>query len=86
LGWLGSVPAASALRRLQLATQRGGIPAFLFRPLSESAHTSAAELRIACESLPPGSAPLEPGARLQLLKSRGGRREAFTVYWNHGKA
>ncbi len=84
LGWPGAVPSGSALRRLQLATQRGGAPAFLFRPLSEAARSSAAELRIACESLPADESM--PGARLQLLKSRGGRRHAFTVYWNHGQA
>ena len=50
LGWPAAVPSGSALRRLQLATQRGGAPAFLFRPLSEAARSSAAELRIACES------------------------------------
>lgn len=84
LGWPGPAPSTTALRRLQLATQRGGAPAFLFRPLSEAARSSAAELRIACEPLS-ADEPM-PGARLQLLKSRGGRRQSFIVHWNHGTA
>jgi len=84
LGWPGLAPATTALRRLQLATQRGGAPAFLFRPSSEAARASAAELRILCEPLHTDTP--KPGARLQLLKSRGGRRQPFVVYWDHGQA
>jgi hypothetical protein len=83
LGWPAAVPSGSALRRLQLATQRGGAPAFLFRPLSEAARSSAAELRIACESLPAAEEPwwaaaclhgvLEPWPGVSASRRRDGR-------------
>ena len=63
------------LRRLQLITQRHRAPAFLFRPLEAACEASPAELRISFE-------PLPAGARLQLLKSRGGRREPFELRWD----
>jgi len=85
LGWPGPRPAATALRRLQLAAQHAGAPAFLFRSLQEASHASAAELRITCEPLSVATAdPDQQSARLQLLKSRGGRRTPFVVCWNHG--
>lgn len=64
----------SALRRLQLATQRSQVPAFLFRPLDEAAQSSPAELRLVFE-------PSLEGGRLQLLKSRGGERRPLDILW-----
>jgi cell division inhibitor SulA/protein ImuA len=63
------------LRRLQLVTQRHRAPAFLFRPLEAACEASPAELRVSFE-------PQPAGARLQLLKSRGGRREPFELRWD----
>jgi hypothetical protein len=62
------------LRRLQLITQRHRAPAFLFRGLEAARETSPAGLRLLFE-------PRPGGARLQLLKSRGGRREPFELRW-----
>ncbi|HTX24940.1 MAG TPA: hypothetical protein VMD03_09810 [Steroidobacteraceae bacterium] len=68
LAWVQRVQPR-ALRRLQLATERGRTLAFLFRALS--AHTlresSRAPLRIAVQ-------PATEGVRLTLLNSRGGTR------------
>ena len=78
LAWLGRTPAAANdLRRLQWATQRQSTPAFLFRPACAAAQASPAELRIAFE-------PRVGGARLRLLKSRGGARMPFDVQWESG--
>ena len=66
---------ARDLRRLQLITQRHRAPAFLFRGLEATREASPAELRLVFE-------PLPGGARLQLLKSRGGRREPFELHWS----
>lgn len=63
------------LRRLQLITQRHRAPAFLFRSLEAAREASPAELRVLFE-------PRPGGARLQLLKSRGGRREPFELRWD----
>lgn len=65
----------SALRRLQLATQRSQVPAFLFRPLDEAAQSSPAELRLFFE-------PSLEGGRLKLLKSRGGERRPLDILWS----
>jgi len=75
LGWLKTRTQVSVLRRLQLATQRSQTPAVLFRPLAEARHASPAELRIVFE-------PLLDGARLQLIKSRGGDRQPLELYWS----
>jgi len=85
LGWLQTADAARAgratsvgmLRRLQLATQRNQTPAMLFRPLSEAQQASPAELRLTLE-------PRCGGARLQLLKSRGGDHRALELHWSDG--
>jgi protein ImuA len=68
LAWMRRVQVR-AVRRLQLATERGRTLAFLFRTLT--AYTlrepSRAALRIALQ-------PTSEGARLKLLKCRGGSR------------
>jgi hypothetical protein len=76
LAWLtsGTATNVTMLRRLQLATQRSGAPAFLFRPLTEAARTSPAELRLVFE-------PHVTGGRVQLLKSRGGARRPLELRW-----
>lgn len=73
LAWLDPLKPR-ALRRLQLATERGRTLAFLFRPLSRGTarEPTYAILRIAVE-------PDTGGVRVRLLKSRGGSREAVNL-------
>jgi hypothetical protein len=75
LGWLKTSISTPALRRLQLATQRSQTPAMLFRPLAEARQASPAELRITLE-------PCVGGARLQIIKSRGGDRRPLELSWS----
>ena len=82
LGWpeSGRRPVrARDLRRLQLIAQRHRAPAFLFRGLDAAREPSPAELRLLFE-------PQPGGARLQLLKSRGGHREPFELRWSAEEA
>lgn len=77
LGWpeSGRRPVrARDLRRLQLLAQRHRAPAFLFRGLAAAREASPAELRLLFT-------PQPGGARLQLIKSRGGHREPFELQW-----
>jgi cell division inhibitor SulA/protein ImuA len=74
-GWLKTSISTPALRRLQLATQRSQTPAMLFRPLAEARQASPAELRITLE-------PCVGGARLQIIKSRGGDRRPLELSWS----
>ncbi len=73
LTWAQRVPAR-ALRRLQLATERGRTLAFLFRPLSARTlrEPSPAVLRLSVQ-------PAGEGVRLTVLKSRGGSRGEVVV-------
>lgn len=73
LGWI-SKPRARDLRRLQLAAERGRTLGVLFRTLRASRESSPAVLRLMLE-------PAEQGARITLLKSRGGRRGSIEVVW-----
>jgi hypothetical protein len=78
LAWLdGRSPRVRPrdLRRLQLITQRHRASAFLFRGFEAAREASPAGLRVRFE-------PRPGGARLQLLKSRGGRREPFELRWD----
>ncbi len=79
LAWMPSVPPR-ALRRLQLATERGRTLAFLFRTLCERTvrEPSNAVLRVAVQ-------PAGEGVRVQLLKSRGGSREAVDLGFRAGR-
>jgi hypothetical protein len=59
---------------LQLAAQRQRTPVFLFRERTAAQSASPAELRLELHFR-------VGGARLELLKSRGGRRGAFDIEW-----
>lgn len=83
LAWMRHVQPR-ALRRLQLATERGRTLAFLFRPLCERTlrEPSTAVLRIAVEPAGEerrGDRREGEGVRVRLLKSRGGSREAVEL-------
>lgn len=71
---LAQTSRVTMLRRLQLATQRSHVPAFLFRSLTEAVQASPAELRLSFE-------PSLDGGRLQLVKSRGGERRPLDICW-----
>jgi hypothetical protein len=73
LGWI-SKPRARDLRRLQLAAERGRTLGILFRTLRAARESSSAVLRLILE-------PAEQGARITLLKSRGGHRGSIDVVW-----
>ena len=74
LAWAAQSPRARAIRRLQLAAERGKGLGFLFRPYRASRESSPAMLRIAVESI-------STGVRLTLLKSRGGARGSIDLNW-----
>ncbi|MFO1427132.1 MAG: translesion DNA synthesis-associated protein ImuA [Steroidobacteraceae bacterium] len=76
LAWARRAQATS-VRRLQLATERGRTPGFLFRALSSAREASPAELRLQFE-------PLAGGGCVRLLKSRGGTRERIELHWESG--
>jgi hypothetical protein len=65
---------AREIRRLQLAAERGRSLGVLFRSQSAARESSPAILRIALE-------PLPQGARITLLKSRGGMRGSVEIAW-----
>jgi hypothetical protein len=77
LAWASRSPRARAIRRLQLAAERGKTLGVLFRPMRAARESSAAVLRIAVE-------PKPDGARVTLLKSRGGERGSIEVQWATG--
>jgi cell division inhibitor SulA/protein ImuA len=74
LAWAARSPRARAIRRLQLAAERGKTLGVLFRPRRAAEESSAAVLRIAVE-------PKPGGARITLLKSRGGARGSIEIVW-----
>lgn len=71
LAWLRSA-LPRQIRRLHLAAERGDTLGVLFRPREAARDSSPAVLRVAVE-------PADPGARVTLLKSRGGRRGAIEL-------
>jgi hypothetical protein len=77
LAWASRSPRARAIRRLQLAAERGKTLGVLFRPMRAARESSAAILRVAVE-------PKPDGARVTLLKSRGGARGSVEVQWAAG--
>jgi cell division inhibitor SulA/protein ImuA len=64
LGWAGTADG-TALRRLKLAAEEGGTPAFLLRPVTHRGDGSPATLRLAL-------AARDFGLDVEILKSRGG--------------
>ena len=74
LAWAAQSPRARAIRRLQLAAERGKTLGVLFRPQRAAQESSAAVLRLAVE-------PKPGGARITLLKSRGGARGSIEIVW-----
>ncbi|SRR5579883_932200 len=66
------------IRRLHLAAERGSTLGVLFRPREAARDSSPAALRVAVEPLAQG---VTKGARVTLLKSRGGTREAIEIPW-----
>ncbi len=75
--WL---PRASprAIRRLQLAAEQGRALGVLFRSQRFAQLASPAMLRV---SLDPVKEPGRHGARVTLLKSRGGSRQPIELTW-----
>ncbi|MGH8295321.1 MAG: translesion DNA synthesis-associated protein ImuA [Steroidobacteraceae bacterium] len=74
LAWLRSA-SPRQIRRLHLAAERGATLGVLFRPREAARDSSPAALRIAVE-------PAAHGARITLLKSRGGARGAIDIAWS----
>jgi hypothetical protein len=77
LAWL---PRASprAIRRLQLAAEQGRALGVLYRSLRFADVPSPAMLRLVLE---PRTEANVHGARITLLKSRGGSREPIDLHW-----
>jgi cell division inhibitor SulA/protein ImuA len=71
LAWLRSA-LPRQIRRLHLAAERGDTLGVLFRPREAARDSSPAVLRVAVE-------PTAPGARVTLLKSRGGSRGSIEL-------
>lgn len=71
LGWLNACDMR-ALRRLQLAAEKGGCRLFLFRPARCQQQSSPAVLRVYLEAA-------EQGIYLRILKCRGGRPAAVCL-------
>jgi hypothetical protein len=71
LAWVRSA-LPRQIRRLHLAAERGATLGVLFRPRQAAEDSSPAALRVAVE-------PTVPGARVTLLKSRGGARSAIEL-------
>ena len=82
LAWATRSPRARAIRRLQLAAERGKSLGVLFRPLQAARESSAAALRVVVEPLADGTTA--DGARITLLKSRGGARGSIDLRWADG--
>ena len=71
LAWLRNA-LPRQIRRLHLAAEQGGTLGVLFRPREAARDSSPAALRVAVE-------PAARGARVTLLKSRGGARGAIDL-------
>jgi cell division inhibitor SulA len=77
LAWL---PRASprAVRRLQLAAEQGRALGVLYRSQKFASEASPAMLRLLLEPIRRGT---KQGARVSLIKSRGGSREPIELEW-----
>ncbi|HJS92100.1 MAG TPA: translesion DNA synthesis-associated protein ImuA [Steroidobacteraceae bacterium] len=73
LAWLRNA-LPRQIRRLHLAAERGATLGVLFRPREAARNSSPAALRIAVE-------PAARGARVTLLKSRGGSRYPIELFF-----
>lgn len=82
LAWLPRV-SARAIRRLQLAAEQGRALGVLFRGQQFARLASPAMLRVVCE---PTKEPALHGARVTLLKSRGGSRAPIDLTWTAAAA
>jgi hypothetical protein len=71
--------AARDIRRLQLAAEKGRTLGILFRRHRAAREASSAVLRAMLE-------PAEKGARVTLVKSRGGRRGSIQISWSEAHA
>jgi cell division inhibitor SulA len=71
LAWANDLHARD-IRRLHLAAEKGRALGVLFRPRKVEDESSAAMLRMVVE-------PAEQGARVTLLKSRGGHRGSIDI-------
>lgn len=74
LAWVQRVHSRE-IRRLQLAAERGRTLGFMFRSSHAAQEASSAALRVILQ-------PAVQGARVTLLKSRGGLRGAIDVSWS----
>jgi hypothetical protein len=63
-----------AIRRLQLAAEQGRTLGVMFRNARFAQESSPASLRVALE-------PIATGARITLVKSRGGAQAPIDVHW-----
>ncbi len=77
LAWLPRA-SARAIRRLQLAAEQGRALGVLFRSQRFAGEASPAMLRLLLE---PVAREGRQGARVRLLKSRGGSREPIDLEW-----
>jgi cell division inhibitor SulA/protein ImuA len=73
MAWLRSA-LPRQIRRLHLAAEQGATLGVLFRPREAARESSPAARRVAVE-------PAAAGARVTLLKSRGGARGAIELSW-----
>ncbi len=74
LAWAPRAPSRD-IRRLQLAAEKGRALGVLFRPRAVAQESSNAMLRVIVE-------PTDSGARITLLKSRGGQRGSVDLAWS----
>ena len=82
LAWLPRV-SPRAIRRLQLAAEQGRALGVLFRSQQFAHLASPAMLRVA---LDPVKEPGRHGARVTLIKSRGGSRAPIDLTWTAAAA
>jgi len=81
LAWLRSA-LPRQIRRLHLAAERGATLGVLFRPRQAAQDSSPATLRVAVEpTAQEGNQRVNPGARITLLKSRGGARNPIELFF-----
>jgi hypothetical protein len=85
LAWLPRV-SARGIRRLQLAAEQGRALGVLYRSQQFAREASPAMLRLLFEPLTPDARDARQGARVSLIKSRGGSREPIHLEWTAAAA